>query len=643
MNRLLLTLSFVSLVLLSCTGSKSTNSIPADAVGVAGGEYLSYQELKENFVSGSLNKDFNLEDIQEFLPVYLDYKGKILSAKDAGYYNDETIESEFQLYAKQAAYAYWVDNEIRPTKFNEFKKRFEKEVKSSHILIAADRSAPPADTLAAYNTLMEAREQFLAGADFDSLSEVYSSTRQGRSMGGELPWFSVGTTVKEFEDALYSLEVGEVSLPVRTQFGYHIIYLKDARERVPSRQLSHIFNPVQAEADADSAYAELKRGVSWKDVVSKYSKDRPSVPNQGYIGWMNYGSRYDGSFLDMVMNLDPAQPYSEPIKTVYGFHIFKIDSVQTFASEEAKDEFILEQLKASNNYKENNSFVVTYLEGLFGSVVNINNLDKMLETVAALDTTTYKEVSISDSLGALTAYTFGDYSFTNQDFLDYLIEKQGNQLNIRYQPTWFKNYREANVDDLITDLTIDYFPEFEGQITGYKDGLVVYQINEDSVWSSATLDSSFVEELYQENIDKYQFNERYHYYMITSRADSNLDKAKAFVMDGNSPDSLVKNGFSVGVNTDSTGAFQGEPFTMLSEMEEGSFSTKFEYSNRKGIFYLIKKLPARSMTLEEAYQRVVSDYQPVREEKWLQNLRSTYNVEAYPDKLEALYYMENPQ
>ena len=82
---------------------------------------------------------------------------------------------------------------------------------------------------------------------------------------------------------------------------------------------------------------------------------------------------------------------------------------------------------------------------------------------------------------------------------------------------------------------------------------------------------------------------------------------------------------------------------MLSEMEEGSFSTKFEYSNRKGIFYLIKKLPARSMTLEEAYQRVVSDYQPVREEKWLQNLRSTYNVEAYPDKLEALYYMENPQ
>lgn len=643
MNRLLLTLSFVSLVLLSCTGSKSTNTIPTDAVGVAGGDYLSYQELKENFISGSLNKDFNLEDIQEFLPVYLDYKGKILSAKDAGYYNNETIESEFQLYAKQAAYAYWVDNEIRPTKFNEFKERYEKEVKSSHILIAADRSAPPADTLAAYNKLMEAREKFLAGADFDSLSEVYSSTRQGRSMGGDLPWFSVGTTVKEFEDALYSLEVGEVSMPVRTQFGYHIIYLQDARERIPSRQLSHIFNPLQGKADADSAYAELKRGSTWKDVVAKYSKDRPSIPNQGYIGWMNYGSRYDGSFLDIVMNLDPTQPYSEPIQTVYGYHIFKIDSVQTFASEDAKNEFILERLKSSNNYKENNSFVVSYLEDYYGNVVNQNNLDALQKAIVNSDTTTISELSISDSLGSLNVYTFGDYNFTNQEFFDYLKQNQSSQLNVRYQPSWFKNFREAKVDELITDLTIDKFPEFIDQITGYKDGLVVYQINEDSVWSSSTLDTSFVEKLYQENIDQYQFNQRYHYYMITSRADSNLDKAKAFILEGNSPDSLVKNGYSVGVNTDSTGAFQGEPFTMLSEIEEGAFSTKFEYSNRKGIFYLIKKLPARPMTLEEAYQRVVSDYQPVREEKWLQNLRDTYNIEAYPEQLEALYYSENPQ
>ena len=80
------------------------------------------------------------------------------------------------------------------------------ELKSKHILIAVQQSASPEDTLEAYNKIMAARDEFLQGKSLEELDMEYSSKRNGRSMGGDLPWFSVGSTVAEFENALYSLK-----------------------------------------------------------------------------------------------------------------------------------------------------------------------------------------------------------------------------------------------------------------------------------------------------------------------------------------------------------------------------------------------------------------------------------------------------
>ena len=108
----------------------------------------------------------------------------------------KTILDEFALYAKQAAYAYWLDREIKPTIFEQFKSRYSEELKSSHVLISLSQNAQPSDTLAAYNKIMEARELFLSGKKtIAELNEEYSSSRNGQLMGGDLPWFSVGVTV----------------------------------------------------------------------------------------------------------------------------------------------------------------------------------------------------------------------------------------------------------------------------------------------------------------------------------------------------------------------------------------------------------------------------------------------------------------
>lgn len=109
---------------------------------------------------------------------------------------------------------------------------------------------------------------------------------------------SVGTTVAPFEDALYNLEVGEISKPVRTQFGYHVIQLLDKRERQADRRVYHVYvRPNSNPSKIEEAYKALELGGPWDAVVREFSEDTPSIQNEGYIGWVNYGSRYNAALL----------------------------------------------------------------------------------------------------------------------------------------------------------------------------------------------------------------------------------------------------------------------------------------------------------------------------------------------------------
>lgn len=646
MIRLLLASTILGYIILTlaCAGSKnSTTSInkPLDTVGIVGDTFVTYAELRNNYVSGSIDKDYTETDLLEFLPIYLNYKGKILDAAASGYYDDERIKSEYQLYSKQAAYAYWMEEEIKPTKFNEFKERYAYELKSKHVLIAVQMNASPEDTLDAYNRIMEARSEYLNGASIEELDSKYSTKRNGRSMGGDLPWFSVGTTVPEFEDALYELEIDELSMPVRTQFGYHIIYLEEKRERKPARELSHIF--VRRNSDPtkiNDAYEALSGTVSWQMIVERFSEDTPSIPNGGYIGWVNYGSRYDGAFIDSVMNVDPSLPYSKPVETVYGYHIFKIDSVQSFRNKAAEDTYIMGLLEDSDSFQENNSYVVNYLIEKYNAVTYNDNLQLFQDFVTSLDTLLVPEIVVPDSLSLLPVFSISSYQFTVSDFNDYISEAFPALNNFQYSQRWFEQFKEAKVDENLTSITLDAYPDFENQVRSYQDGLVVYQVNEDSVWSTATIDTTILMKTYSDSLDKYRFDERFYYYMITSSRDTSLDRAMEFIREGNSPDSLFARGFRVGVNSDSTGAFQGQPFTMLAEMEPGDISERFDYSNRKGHFLLVDILPARTMTFKEAFNRLASEYQPVREQNWLERIRKTYNITEFPEVVREMYLSE---
>ena len=90
-------------------------------------------------------------------------------------------------------------------------------VKASHLLVSSEEEA------------LKLREEILSGKDFAEIAAEVSICPSGAN-GGDLGYFTKGEMVKEFDDAVFSMEVGETSMPVKTDFGYHLIKLTDKKD-----------------------------------------------------------------------------------------------------------------------------------------------------------------------------------------------------------------------------------------------------------------------------------------------------------------------------------------------------------------------------------------------------------------------------
>ncbi len=133
------------------------------------------------------------------------------------------------------------DQEVK-TYYENHKQEFTEpaQVKARHILVKAPADGTEKDWNEAKKKAENIRKELLSGADFAALAKKYSDDPGTKDSGGELGFFKKGRMVPEFEQAAFSLKKGEISQPVKTVFGYHIIQVEDTK---PAKERS--FQQVQ--------------------------------------------------------------------------------------------------------------------------------------------------------------------------------------------------------------------------------------------------------------------------------------------------------------------------------------------------------------------------------------------------------------
>jgi peptidyl-prolyl cis-trans isomerase SurA len=245
LNRIVLTLFFSTLLMSCFAQSKSTSGKKNQAkpLFTVNKKPVSVDEFiylyKKNHTDKE--KDFTTEKINEYLDLFINFKLKVEEAKKRGLDTTKTFLKEYNGYRDELRKPYLPDAKIIDSLVKLTYDRMKEEIRAAHILVSVKSDASPEDTLKAYQKILEIRKRIvIGGEDFGSLASKSSDDPSAKMNHGNLGYFTAMQMVYPFESAAYTTKVGEVSQPIRTRFGYHILKVFDRRQARGEVEVSHI-------------------------------------------------------------------------------------------------------------------------------------------------------------------------------------------------------------------------------------------------------------------------------------------------------------------------------------------------------------------------------------------------------------------
>ncbi len=451
---------------------------------------------------------------------------------------------------------------------------------------------------------------------------------------GDLGYFTALQMVYPFENAAYGANVGDVSQPVRTRFGYHLIQVTDRRPSRGEVEVSHIMVRTRSEQDQEVArssifniYEQLQGGVSWNEACKQYSED-PATKDQG--GKLRpFGAGGMGAvpeFEKAAFELQKVGDVSDPVKTQYGWHILRLEKKIPLASYESLYTTLKTRVARDERTSLSKLALQDKLRKRFGYIENQSEKGRVL---LLADSSLLKgQWKAPSGVEAQPLFSLGKKVFTDRDFFAYVrstrLQQAGPPAKLMEQ--LYNNFVELNIIESLEQDIITETPTYSYLLKEYYEGILLFEIMEKEVWNKAANDSTGQRKFYHANASKYQATER----------------AKAVVYETASRDAtttlegLIKAGDERKI--------QEFVIESKSKMEAGYFKkdekeifdkitwAKGVYSaENKGMYYLawIKDiLPQGVMSFEEARPSVISDYQADMEKKWLEKLKKKYSVKV---------------
>jgi peptidyl-prolyl cis-trans isomerase SurA len=658
-----LALSFLVLSITNQTFAQKGKKAPAPTVKLApvakpnpivfiyGTDTVFQNEFERLLYKNKTSKDkLSEKEVREYLDLYINFKLKVKEAKVLKLDTNNNFVTELAGYRKQLSNPYLTDKKVSESLMQEAYQRMKTEINGSHILLFCNENASPADTLAAYNKLMDIRKRALKGENFDSLAIKYSEDPSAKKMGAKLGWYTVFQMVYPFENQSYKTAKGDISMPFRTQFGYHILKINDKRTARGEVKLAHIMirTPYEAATEqiqdaqnkVDSIYNLIKSGQDFGVLAEKYSQDEGSNKNKGEMNWVASLSGYPEEFKDVAFTLNKDE-VSKPIKTNFGFHIIKLiekrplgefkdvqDVIKQKTNKDSRSESskasVVARVKKENNYKEN--------------LVNLKAFTATLDSSFINGTWTFDENKISKN----TLFTVGNTTYTVKDFATYLVANQ-QPLEKASAQTAAQNMFRTWADDkcLAYEESIlnTKYEDFRNVMQEYHDGILLFDLTDKKVWSKAVNDTIGLEKFYDANKNNYKWKDRVSYSIYTCLNEKT--KAEA-------------------VKLFSKGKTEAEIFAKLNKKVAGTISSKEVKSERsdatadklwdkKGVvdianadgnfkFYFVRGVVNSEVkTLKEAKGLVTSEYQTQLEKDWIKELRNKYNVLVNDETVKNLY------
>lgn len=490
-----------------------------------GGRQIRQQEFMKDFrqsvgdglTAKNASEAEKRKALDEYVELYANFQAKLRDAVNRGFDTASALREELARYRSDLAAPYLIDSAMLKKIMTEAYERNRYALHAAHVLVRVKPDAAPEDTLAAYNRAMEIYRRVVAGENINDLAiEEVRRLEPGARVQpneGELNYFTSFDMVAPFEDAAYALQPGEVSLPVRTRYGYHVIKLLDRSEFYGKVTLQHYWSRNHNGGNAmEVEYRRLQSGTPF-EMVARQSDDLSTAETGGYI----YDATMQQLPQEYVTELSKLKEgeFSRPFHTRYGWHIVKLVKRDTLPPFERMEAFYRQRMaRDPRGVASRKSFAVS-ARAKYG-IVDLTTTPVATKKASKKKGKKQQPVKMMASLDELTAALsdnvfYGKWDVKDTAFTDLrpLVKVPGREYNMLDLAAFVRRtqkseahsdlsyYARRRYEDFLDSVTIAYAdsqlekenPEFADLVDEYRRGLMIFNYNEQMIWVKAIKDS----------------------------------------------------------------------------------------------------------------------------------------------------------
>jgi peptidyl-prolyl cis-trans isomerase SurA len=632
--------SIVSFIATTTSAQKSEDAV----LMTIGGNRVTVSEFENVYhKNNSKESAADAKSLNEYVDLFVNFKLKVKEAEELGLDTAKAFREELAGYRKQLAQPYLTDKDVNEKLLQQTYQRLNEDVHAAHILVKVSETALPKDTLEAYAKIMKIRARILKGEDFNKVAgeKGISDDPSAVENGGDLGYFTALQMVYPFESAAYNTKVGEVSMPVRTRYGYHILKVTDRRKAQGEVLVAHIMIRTPNNMSADDSlklygkmteiYTKLKAGEKFDELAQQYSDDKSSARKGGELPWFGTG-KMPQEFENVAFALKNKGDYSQIMRTKYGWHILKLLDKKGLASfDEMKNELKAKVTKDSRA-QAGRSSLIAKIKTEYKFKENLKTRDEFYKII---DTTFFNGNWDAAKAAKFNKpmFNLNDKTYTQTDFANYLAAHQSQRPKsdpkVVIDPMYSQfvdetaiAYEEARLDQK--------YPEFKALMQEYRDGILLFELTDQKVWSKAVKDTTGAKDFYEKNKNNYMWDERAEATVYTA-ADAKVSKQlRALLKKKKTEKEILET-----INKDSQLNLAAE--TRIFNKGENEFVDKNwnpsvsedieDTKNKKVVIVIVDKLLKPTPKLyQDSKGMVTADYQTYLEKEWINSLKKKYAV-----------------
>lgn len=600
-----------------------------------------YIYKKNNFTNKA---DYSRKSLEDYLNLYVNFRLKVKEATNQGLDNNDHFKDELSTYEKQLLDSY-VEKDILEKLVKQEYERSKTDVNLSQIFFQVNGND---NEQAALQKAEAALKNIKSGTPFDVVAKS-SDDKQSADKGGKVGWFnSYQMTFPEMEEVVYGMKVGDVSEPVRTRLGYHIIRLNETRPARPKIKVAIIkrFFPLGDTSDQSKkttedtirmAYAKLKNGESFEHVVQQFSEDEFTKTNKGELEWFGINT-YAKIFEETAYALKDGET-SIPFRTSTAWYIIKrLQTAKTLSYEESVS-VLKAKLQNLPQYQFEMDKFIRRAGDRFSIVQNKDNITAFRQRLTMLAQNapfTYKDTTMAKVLMQIGAKTYDENDFGKkiQDIFYTVYPKAGadkyDELIKMAQQTFVIDYYK---NDIRTNNA-----EYKSLMDEYRNGIMIFSLSENNIWNKASEDTVGLKAYYTEHSSDFNLKKRATIRKITADTDKQakaiykLLSSKPKISD----DSLMVEMKKIGIVQPKISIQVADETKTKLNINAESLSLPKLSGNKYELTQVYNLQGAKARSFEECRGYVVAAYQEYLEKKWLAELRLKYPVVINKDVFETL-------